>query len=249
MKELITKKLQQIKTEHGITILYACESGSRAWGFPSPDSDYDVRFIYVRKIEDYLSINKMKDALDFPINGELDLGGWDLQKTLSQICKSNSVPFEWLQSPIVYYEKENFREELWQLCHSYFCPKHSTHHYLGIARGAMTDMENEEIAIKKLFYVLRPILSALWCLEKKNIPPMIIVPLLELMPLELSKKVLSLIEEKSRAKERFSITIDTDIKEWIDTTMRYCMEESSKLEKKYFDISMADKFFLNTLKQ
>lgn len=167
MKTVILDKLKYIEQKYEVKILFACESGSRAWGFPSPDSDYDVRFIYVKPIDEYLSIQNQKDFMDFPLSDELDINGWDLKKTLELVYKSNSVPFEWLQSPIVYYEDKDFTDELLALCQSYFCARTNIHHYLGIARGAMETMDGNEIGIKKLCYILRPLLSALWCLEKK----------------------------------------------------------------------------------
>lgn len=247
MKTTIQQKLTEIEKSHGIKILYSCESGSRAWGFPSPDSDYDVRFIYSRPIEEYLTIQPKKDYLSFPINDELDIYGWDISKVLQLITKSNTTPFEWLQSPVVYKEDTTFKEELSTLCQSYFCPRSNIHHYLGIARGAMETVQGEEIKIKKLFYVLRPTLAALWCVERDTIAPMSIFPLMDLLTDDLHKKVLSLIELKSTANESYLIEIDQDIKTWIDGTFDYCMETSLQLTKKNFDSKIADEFFRKTI--
>ena len=247
MKATIQQKLTEIEKTHGIKILYSCESGSRAWGFPSPDSDYDVRFIYTRSFEDYLTIQPKKDHLSFPINDELDIYGWDISKVLQLITKSNTTPFEWLQSPVVYKEDAIFKNELWMLCQSYFCPRSNIHHYLGIARGAMETMDGKDIKIKKLFYVLRPILAGLWCVEKNTIAPMSIFPLMDLLTDDLRKKVLSLIELKSTANESYLIEIDKDIKTWIDETFNYCMKTSQQLTKKGFDGKIADEFFRKTI--
>jgi len=247
MKEIIKNKLEKIEKEYGIIILYSCESGSRAWGFPSPDSDYDVRFIYSRPIEEYLTIKPKKDHLSFPINDELDIYGWDISKVLHLITRSNTTPFEWLQSPVIYKEDTTFKDELWTLCQSYFCPRSNIHHYLGIARGAMETIEGEDIKIKKLFYVLRPTLAALWCAEKNTIAPMSIFPLMDLLTDDLRKKVLSLIELKSTANESYLIEIDQDINTWIDRTFDYCMETSLQLTKKDFNGKVADEFFRKTI--
>ena len=102
MQQTIINKLAYIEQEQSIQILFACESGSRGWQFPSPDSDYDVRFIYVRPYRFYLSVMDRKYDLNFPINGELDIYGWDIRKVLQLMRKSNTTPFEWLQSPIIY---------------------------------------------------------------------------------------------------------------------------------------------------
>lgn len=247
MKTTIQQKLAEIEKAHGIDILYSCESGSRAWGFPSPDSDYDVRFIYTRSFEDYLTIQPKKDHLSFPINDELDIYGWDISKVLQLITKSNTTPFEWLQSPVVYKEDATFKDELWALCQNYFCPRNNIHHYLGIAKGALETMAGGDIKIKKLFYVLRPILAALWCVERNTISPMSINPLMDLLSDDLCKKVLSLIELKSTANESYLIEIDQDIKIWIDQTFDYCMEASLQLTKKDFDPKIADEFFRKTI--
>lgn len=247
MKTTIQQKLAEIEKSHGIKILYSCESGSRAWGFPSPDSDYDVRFIYTRQLEDYLTIQSKKDHLSFPINNELDIYGWDISKVLQLITKSNTTPFEWLQSPVIYKEDTTFKDEVWTFCKSYFCPRSNIHHYLGIARGAMETMNGEDIKIKKLFYVLRPLLAALWCTERDTIAPMSIFPLMDFLTDDLRKKVLSLIELKSTANESYLIEIDQDIKTWIDQTFDYCMEASFQLTKKDFDRKIADEFFRKTI--
>lgn len=247
MKTTIQQKLTEIEKNYGIIILYSCESGSRAWGFPSPDSDYDVRFIYTRSLNDYLTIHPKKDHLSFPINDELDIYGWDISKVLQLITKSNTTPFEWLQSPVVYREDAIFKDDLWTLCQSYFCARSNIHHYLGIARGAMETMGGENIKIKKLFYVLRPILAALWCAEKNTIAPMSIFPLMDLLTDDLRKKVLFLIELKLTANESYLIEIDQDIKTWIDETFDCCMKASLQLTKRDFDPKIADEFFRKTI--
>lgn len=188
MKATILNKLEQIETEKGIKILFACESGSRGWGFPSPDSDFDVRFIYVHPFNHYLSVMEKKEQLDFAINDALDINGWDLQKVLQLMRKSNTTAFEWLQSPVIYKEEPFFREELWNRAHHYFSPRVNVFHYLGIAKKALESTENE-IKIKKLFYVLRPLLCAKWCLEKNEIAPMTITPLLSLVPTTLAEYI------------------------------------------------------------
>lgn len=247
MKEIIEKKLEEIEKEHGIKILYSCESGSRAWGFPSPDSNYDVRFINTRQFEDYLAIQPKKDHLSFPINDELDLYGWDISKVLQLVTKSNTTPFEWLQSPVIYKEVQEFKEELWQLCQSYFCPRSNIHHYLGIAKGAMETIQDEEIKIKKLFYVLRPLLAALWCVECRTIAPMSIFPLMDLLSGSLREKVLSLIDLKSTASEGYLIEIDQGLRQWIDITFDYCIEASTQMDRKTFDTEEANIFFRKTI--
>ena len=247
MKTIIQNKLSEIERSHKIKILFACESGSRAWGFPSPDSDYDVRFVYKRPIDAYLSIKEDKDFLNFPLNNELDINGWDLKKTLELISKSNAVPFEWLQSPIIYYEDPIFSSKLFTICNDYFCTRTCIHHYLGIARGAKESINNSEIGIKKLFYILRPLLAALWCLKKGNIAPMDIGTLLQLMPKDLEKYVRAIIEIKASAKERFEFQMDNELIKWIDSTFIECAEATTKIEKRCFDIKTLNNYFIKTI--
>lgn len=248
MKTIILNKLAEIEQQHGIRILFACESGSRGWEFPSPDSDYDVRFIYARPLSHYLSVAAREDHLSFPINDELDVYGWDIRKVLQLTRKSNTTPFEWLQSPIVYREVPGFRDELWQLCQQYFNQRSNIHHYLGIAQGALDTIVNEdEIRIKKLFYVLRPLLAALWCLERKSIAPMKIGPLMDLLPDTLQTQVSALIALKAGTPEGYTIRIDPALKAYIDETFRYCSEASKTTEKQAFPLEDLDRFFLKTI--
>ena len=101
MRELILSKLEEIEKQYDVHILLAVESGSRAWGFESPDSDYDVRFIYVRKQSDYLKLEGIRDVIELPIDDTLDINGWDITKTLRLLYKSNPTLFEWFSSPII----------------------------------------------------------------------------------------------------------------------------------------------------
>lgn len=250
MKTTIINRLAAIERSNDIKILFACESGSRGWEFPSPDSDFDVRFIYVRPINHYLAISEKDDQLGFPINDELDIYGWDIKKVLKLIRKSNTTPFEWLQSPIIYREQDDCKNKLWTLCQSYFYRKTNVNHYLGIARGAMdTVINGDEIKIKKLFYVLRPLLSAKWCLEKNTIAPMTIGPLLTLMPERLQLLVKDLIVLKSTLAEAFIIKIDPNLLRYIDDEFKNCTEGAKELPKESFGIEMLDTFFRNTIKR
>lgn len=243
MKTIIERKLTEIEQTFGIKILYSCESGSRAWGFPSPDSDYDVRFIYLYTLEDYLTIQPKKDQLSFPINDELDICGWDISKVLQLITKSNTTPFEWLQSPVIYKENQDYKEQLWQLSQSYFCPRSNIHHYLGVARGAMETIQDEYIKIKKFFYILRPLLAALWCVERNSIAPMNILPLMDLLSGNLQKTIVSLINLKATATEGYLIKIDSDLKQWINQTFDYCLKATQQMERNTFEIGKADQLF------
>ena len=134
MRKIIIEKLQQIEKQENVRILHAVESGSRAWGFESPDSDFDVRFIYVRPRDYYLKLEQTRDVLEFPINDLLDVNGWDLQKALRLLHRSNPSVFEWFKSPIVYRETA-FSQEFIPLMENYFSAKSGLYHYLNMADG------------------------------------------------------------------------------------------------------------------
>lgn len=135
MKKEIVTRLYEIEEEQNVKILYACESGSRAWGFPSSDSDYDVRFLYVNPLEWYLSIVNKRDVIEYPLNEQLDINGWDLQKALLLFRKSNPPLMEWLGSPIIYLEEYSTTEKMRELAKEYYSPIASIYHYLHMAQG------------------------------------------------------------------------------------------------------------------
>ena len=173
MKELIVSKLKQIEKDYNVKILLAVESGSRAWGFASPDSDYDVRFIYVRPEGDYLRLEKVRDVIELPINDELDINGWDLQKTLRLLRNSNPTLFEWFSSPVVYIETE-FADEFRKIMNEYFSKKKGLYHYISMAESNYREyLKTDTVRAKKYFYVLRPILACRWIIDKGTPPPLL----------------------------------------------------------------------------
>ncbi|MFT3827509.1 MAG: nucleotidyltransferase domain-containing protein [Chitinophagaceae bacterium] len=249
MRTTILNKLQHIAKEHDIHILYACESGSRGWQFPSPDSDYDIRFIYAKPFSRYLSVSEQKYQLSFPLSKELDIYGWDIRKVLQLVRKSNTTPFEWLQSPIVYMAEDGFRDALWSLCNQYFSPRSNIHHYLGIAYGALESMTTtDEIDIKKLFYVLRPLLAAKWCLEKNSIAPMTIEPLMSLLPDTLYTPVQELIAFKSTVNEDHRIVLAPSFRSFIAEEMSRILTATKSIPHATFGSGLLDEFFINTIR-
>ncbi|WP_042199585.1 nucleotidyltransferase domain-containing protein [Paenibacillus camerounensis] len=169
----IIRQLRAIEAEENVRILYACESGSRAWGFPSKDSDYDVRFLYIRRPEAYLSIFEPRDVIERPISNLLDINGWDLKKALLLFRKSNPPLLEWLQSGIRYEEKYSVAESLRRISPLGFSPKSGIYHYLNMAKGNYrTYLQGSEVKIKKYFYVLRPLLACSWIEQFNEVPPL-----------------------------------------------------------------------------
>ncbi|MCP8969491.1 nucleotidyltransferase domain-containing protein [Ectobacillus ponti] len=200
MREQIAAELRRIEEEDGVKVLYAVESGSRAWGFAAPDSDYDVRFLYVHPVEWYLSIDSRRDVIERPVSEQLDISGWDLQKALRLLLKSNPALIEWLRSPIVYEETYSTAEQLRQISSSYISTKASIYHYLHMAKRNFHEyLQGDTVKVKKYLYVLRPILACMWLEREESIPP---VPLAELLSaLELSEEVRQAADELLAQKQ------------------------------------------------
>lgn len=172
MNKEIEKALQNIEKTEDVEILYACESGSRAWGYASADSDYDVRFIYKHKKDWYLKLEKTADNLDYPVSDELDLAGWDLDKTLRLLRKSNPSLMEWLQSPIVYRKNEAFFKEIKQLTDEYVQFERQLRHYFHLAESTFQSyLQTPEVKTKKYIYAIRPLLACMWIEQNQEIPP------------------------------------------------------------------------------
>jgi len=171
MRKRIVRQLENIESDKDVQILYACESGSRAWGFASKDSDFDVRFIYLHPINWYLSISDKRDVIERNIDDCLDISGWEFRKALQLFRKSNPVLLEWLQSPIVYMEKYIAANKLRNLMSVYFSPKSCLYHYLHMARGNYREfLGGDQVWLKKYFYVLRPVLACRCNLTKYPSP-------------------------------------------------------------------------------
>ena len=168
----ISDQLINIEAEYDVCILFAVESGSRAWGFASRNSDYDVRFIYVHKPNWYLSIRDRRDVIECPISNDLDISGWDLRKALGLYSKSNPPLLEWLGSPIIYKDVYGLADILRTMLTTAFQPQRSMYHYLHMARGNYREyLKGEVVRLKKYLYVLRPILACLWIEKYGTMPP------------------------------------------------------------------------------
>lgn len=221
MEQIIQAKLDEIEQREQVRILWAAESGSRAWGFASPDSDYDVRFIYVRPREDYLKLEGIRDVIELPDDGVLDINGWDLAKTLRLLSKSNPTLLEWINSPII-YRKTDLAERLLPLIREYFSPQRGLYHYLSMAKGNFkSEFSEDAVKVKRYFYVLRPVLACRWILEKGTPPP---VPFAELAEQELEgymrPHVERLLELKRNVPERKKIAPIPELNEYLTRSMQ-----------------------------
>lgn len=173
MQGIIPAKLREIEERENVRVLHCVESGSRAWGFASPDSDYDVRFIYARPPEYYLRLDKTRDVIEWQLDETLDINGWDIQKALRLLHSSNPTLFEWNNSPIVYRTTPEWAKVSAVIEH-FFQQKAGLFHYLSTAKKNYREyLKGDMVQPKKYFYVLRPILACRWILEKQAPPPML----------------------------------------------------------------------------
>jgi uncharacterized protein len=169
----ILNKLSQVQQDAQVHILFACESGSRGWGFASPDSDYDVRFVYVRRPHDYLRIHELRDVIEEAPGPIFDVNGWDLRKALQLMAKGNATLLEWLSSPVMYIADEQFLQRIRLVATQTYQSERSFHHYVHMARGNYREyLQGEQVRAKKYLYVLRPLLAALWVTQHSKPPPM-----------------------------------------------------------------------------
>ncbi len=249
MKSIINEELKKIEKENNVKIIYAVESGSRAWGFASPDSDYDVRFIYKRKKDDYLKLEKTRDVIELPIDNVLDINGWDLDKTLRLLYKSNPTLFEWLSSPIVYKNTDS-AEKLKEISKKYFYSKPSLHHYLSMAKNNYCEyLRGDMVKAKKYFYVIRPILACRWILDNGIAPPMLFSELAEAeLPSDLKPNIDYLLEIKMNNPELKLIPRIQTVNDFIEKSIEEISSEIDKLEDEQKDIDILNNFFLSEIK-
>lgn len=253
MQDTIEKQLGMIEEDHQVKVLYACESGSRAWGFPSKDSDYDVRFIYIHTPEWYLSIDEKRDVIELPINELLDINGWDIRKALKLFRKSNPPLQEWLQSSIVYHEKSNFPEQVRQLSSEVFSPVSCMHHYLSMAKGNYREyLQGPQVKIKKYFYVLRPILACLWIEKFRGMPPIMFQELVQELVREpdLMESIDQLLERKISGDELDLEPRIQVINEFIETQIAHIESVTASITHQSTDPTpRLDALFRNTLRE
>lgn len=180
----IERRLTQAEQEHDVKVLLAIESGSRAWGFASPNSDFDGRFIYVHRPEWYLAITleEQRDVIEYPIVDDMDVNGWDLRKALRLFWKSNPAIVEWLQSPIQYVSVGSMRPRCLELLGSIYSIERGVHHYRSTTKSNFrSHLQGELIPLKKYFYTLRPILAVRWLMKYQQPAPIEFATLLQML--------------------------------------------------------------------
>ena len=223
VEELVRMKIKEIEEKENIRVLHVIESGSRAWGFASPDSDYDVRFIYVRDKDFYLSLRDTKDFIDWELNEVLDINGWDLKKALQHFHKSNATLFEWSNSPVVYYTTDAWKKLYDEAASRYFACKSSMYHYYGTANKNYHEyLMKDFVKYKKYFYVLRPILACKWIEEKKCPPPVLFDELVASVLEEDMKQVIAgLLAKKVQMSESDKAPKIKKVNRYIEEKLAY----------------------------
>ena len=228
MKEKILQKLSETEKEKNVRIIFAAESGSRAWGFPSKESDYDVRFIFVHPVDWYLSIFEKQDFIEPPVDGLLDISGWDIRKSLKLLRKSNSAILEWLSSPIVYRSDKNEFELLQSLSETAFLPGSSFYHYFSLAKNSMAKSEgNDSVRIKTYLYSLRALLCCRWIISRRSQPPVLFGDLV-------SEHLRSgeVRDAADRLLEKRKVSGEADTMEKSPVLEKYIISQFEKLESK-----------------
>ncbi len=248
METQIKEELKKIEELEDVKIIMAIESGSRAWGFASPDSDYDVRFIYVRNKVDYLRLDKVRDVIEWRLDDVLDISGWDIRKALELLYKSNPTLFEWCASPIIYKEMEE-AQWLKDILPHYFSRKKSLYHYLSMAKSNYHKyLQGEEVRLKKYFYVLRPILAAQWILDKKCAPPMQFATLVDTELEEAMKPQVSrLLAMKKNIPEMGTAPKIEEINRYIDRKLEEIQSAAEALDNTEAEWDALNELFLRML--
>ena len=247
--QTIPAKLAALAAQENLHILLAVESGSRAWGFASPDSDYDVRILYIRPWAHYLRIDEDKDSLEFIENDWFDVGGWDIRKALRLLRKSNAVLLEWLRSPIVYAADSAFLRDLNIIVPYYAHAAPLLHHYYGIARNALKSLDlHDEIRLKKWFYVLRPLLAARWAVQRGGVPPMTLTELMADLPPAAVSEINDLVALKSEKDERYRHRLSPSLIALTETLVAEVAALSAPAAPKG-ETELLDVLFRNTLQR
>jgi len=217
LRKTILEQLDAVEREHNVTIVFAIESGSRAWGFPSSDSDYDVRFVYARPSDWYLSITPGRDVIELPIDPILDINGWDVRKAFQLLRKSNISLLEWISSPIEYKRSQRLSEIFDSVVPLGFNKHSSARHYLSMAKSNRQKTDGEYVRMKSYLYAIRPLLCCKWVLDNGTQPPMVFRELVSayLDGTETGNSILGLIATKEAQTEQDTVPKNAVLDEFI----------------------------------
>ena len=247
----IEQYLDKLEQEKEIKILLACETGSRAWGFPSPDSDFDVRLIYLHKKDWYLSLAEQKDSIEVMYeNKQIDISGWELRKTLRLLQKSNPALLERIQSPITYRCDEVFLAAIKQLAEGQYSRIAAIHHYLSMAKKSLEEIRSKETyKLKTFFYALRAATACKWILEKEEMPPIELSKMINGLILQghLTNRIRDLIALKSTKHEGYLHTGEAELISFIENCIAAAEEKGKKLPAAKGNSGELDVLFRDTL--
>ena len=211
MRLKILQRLAEIESKYDVKVLYAVESGSRAWGFDSPDSDYDVRFIYVHRRDWYLTLGEKRDVIEeMDPDKVLDLSGWDIRKAFTLMSKGNCSFAEWIGSPIVYYRDEEFLDGLTALKDTFFRTISTVNHYHHMAMNHdRRYLDKRGYELKRFLYHLRGLLASQWAIERRSYPPVLFNDLADAMVKveRIRKEIEEIVRLKKAGAEHNCMTV------------------------------------------
>jgi len=247
MKTKILDKLSQIEKEKNIEILFAVESGSRAWGFESPDSDYDIRFVYKHKRDWYLNLWEQKDTIEFMTEDDLDGSGWELSKALRLLAKSNASFLGWLFSPIVYRANFDFLKEMKILAVDNFNPVAGFYHYHIMSKGFEETLETDKMTLKSFFYAIRTAACANWIYKNETIPSVLFTELYDVIDSKYHIKLNKLIEVKGREIEKSKEPVDVELIQLVRDIVKENNDVKNELTHKRATPEDFNNFFIKTI--
>jgi len=242
MKQKIKQICENIEKEHKIKILFAVENGSRAWEMSSKDSDYDVRFVFVRPIEDYIVINKPKEVIQIAFDKDLnkcnskgsliDMSGFDIFKYVKLLSDSNPTTIEWITSNVVYYGKQN--EVFRKFALKNFSSLSLYCHYKSLCRNNYLKYlkKGNEVTYKRYLYAFRGLVNAKWVAHKKSVPLISFLETLKrsksFIDKEIIEKLSKIIKLKLRGGEKDKIRNIVKLDEYIEDFLK----DDSEIPKK-----------------
>lgn len=230
MDAIIRAKLGQIEKREHVRIIWAVEAGSRAWGFSSPNSDYDVRFVYIRDKKEYLRLEEIRDSMDALQDELLDIEGWDLRRALRMVYRSTPEIYEWFASPTIYRSTPE-AEEMKRILPEYFSVKKCARNYLHTASlDFRTYFRDDEVWLVKYFYLLRQMLQAKWLLEERSTPSMLFEELVRLkLDDEWKEYIFELLQKKKVSSELGKAARNKKFIDYLEWSLNKMQEEASTL--------------------
>lgn len=247
-REDIEALLNRIEEERGVRILYACESGSRAWGFASPDSDFDIRFFFQHSRRAYLSVSPPQDTIELPIDDDLDPGGWDVRKSAGLLGRSNGALLEWLHSPIVYRAEEGFLDRWRRAAIDCLRPRALADHYRGLAKQMwLGKLQGAEVRAKDYLYGLRALACARWVLSRGTIPPVAFDEAKVVLPEDVQGALPALLAWKERSGEGEKMAREVILDAFLAEELPRIVEELEAIESEPVANEMVDRLYRDQL--